>query len=409
MSTPTDVRPFRVDVPEEDLADLRRRVAATRWPAAETVGDQSQGVQLRKLQELVRYWGTEYDWRKAEAKLNALPQYVTTIDDLDIHFIHVRSPHPDALPLIITHGWPGSVVELLKVIGPLADPPAYGGSAEDAFDVVVPSMPGYGFSAPPQSTGWNPDRIASAWAELMARLGYDRYVAQGGDWGAIVTAAMGRQAPSGLGGIHLNMPATVPGDVMKAILDGDPAPAGLSDEEKAAFDQLSALFQTGIAFGAIMGTRPQTVSYGLTDSPVGLAAWLLDHGDGYSQPAAPFEQALDTGPAASSPTRDEILDDISLYWLTNSAVSSAQLYWENNNWQPNNYYSAAAQRTADIPIPVGVTVFPGEMYRAPRSWTERAYRQLTYFNEVDRGGHFAAWEQPALFADEVRAAFRPLR
>jgi pimeloyl-ACP methyl ester carboxylesterase len=404
MSTVTEVRPFRVDVPEEDLVELRRRVAATRWPDSETVPDQSQGVQLSKIQNLVRYWGTDYDWRKAEAKLNALPQFVTNIDGLDIHFIHVGSPHPDALPLIITHGWPGSILELLKVIGPLTDPPAHGGRAEDAFDVVIPSMPGYGFSERPQSTGWDPDHIARAWAELMGRLGYERYVHQGGDWGALVADAMARQAPPGLLGIHVNMPATMPGDLEKAIKSGDPAPAGLPNDEKAAFETLSAFYLKNAAFGAMMQTRPQTVGYGLSDSPVGLAAWLLDHGDGYGQPAGAVERALEAKPAGDL-TRDDLLDDISLYWLTNSAVSSARLYWENKY----DYFSAASHKTVDISLPVGVTVFPGEIYRAPRSWSEQAYRQLIYFNEVDKGGHFAAWEEPELFTGEVRAAFRPLR
>ncbi len=397
MSTATEVRPFRVDVPEEDLVDLRRRVAATRWPAPETVPDQSQGVQLSKIEELVRYWGTGYDWRKVEAKLNALPQFVTNIDGLDIHLIHVRSPHPNALPLIITHGWPGSILELLKVIGPLTDPPAHGGRAEDAFDVVIPSMPGYGFSERPQSTGWSPDHIARAWAELMERLGYERYVSQGGDWGGVVADAMARQAPAGLLGIHVNFPATVPGDLVNAINNGDPAPAGLSDEEKAAFDTLSTLRAKNAGYAVMMGTRPQTVGYGLSDSPAGLAAWMYDKFAQWTYSGGEPERSL---------TTDEMLDDISLYWLTNSAVSSAQLYWENHN---NDVLSAAAQNTADISIPVGVTVFPGENYRAPRSWTERAYAQLIYFNKVDKGGHFAAWEEPELFTDEVRAAFRPLR
>jgi pimeloyl-ACP methyl ester carboxylesterase len=396
MSTAAVVRPFRVDVPEEDLVDLRRHVASTRWPAPETVGDQSQGVQLSKIQELVRYWGTDYDWRRVEAKLNALPQFVTNIDGLDIHFIHVRSPHPNALPLIITHGWPGSILELLKVIGPLTDPPAHGGRAEDAFDVVIPSMPGYGFSERPQSTGWTPDHIARAWAELMGRLGYERYVSQGGDWGAVVADAMARQAPPGLLGIHVNMPATVPGDLVNAINNGDPSPAGLSDEEKAAFESLSTFFSKNAGYGVMMQTRPQTVGYGLSDSPAGLAAWMYDKFAQWTYSGGEPERSL---------TTDEMLDDISLYWLTNSAVSSAQLYWENNN----NNFSAAAQKTADISIPVGVTVFPGEIYRAPRSWTERAYNQLIYFSKVDKGGHFAAWEEPELFANELRAAFRPLR
>jgi pimeloyl-ACP methyl ester carboxylesterase len=404
MSTAIEVRPFSVHVPEEDLADLRTRVAATRWPDPETVPDQSQGVQLNRIQELVRRWETDYDWRKVEAKLNALPQFMTNIDGLDIHFIHARSQHPNALPLIITHGWPGSILELLKVIDPLTDPPAHGGRPEDAFDVVIPSMPGYGFSERPQGTGWDPDRIARAWAELMGRLGYERYVHQGGDWGSLIAVAMARQAPPGLLGIHVNMPATVPGDVDNAIKSGGPAPAGLSDDEKAAFETLSAFFMKNAAYGLMMQTRPQTVGYGLTDSPVGLAAWLLDHGDGYGQPAGAIERTLEAKPAGDL-TQDDILDDISLYWLTNSAVSSARLYWENKY----DYFSAASNKTADISLPVGVTVFPGEIYRAPRSWTEQAYRQLIYFNEVDKGGHFAAWEQPELFATEVQAAFRPLR
>jgi pimeloyl-ACP methyl ester carboxylesterase len=396
MSTVTEARPFRVDVPEEDLVDLRRRVMATRWSDRETVSDQSQGVQMTKIQELVRYWGTDYDWRKVEARLNALPQFVTTIDGLDIHFVHVRSPHPNALPLIITHGWPGSILEFLKAIDPLTDPTAHGGRAEDAFDVVIPSMPGYGFSERPQGSGWDPDRIARAWAELMGRLGYERYVSQGGDWGSVVADAMARQAPPGLLGIHVNMPPTVPGDVAKAIDDGDPAPAGLSDDERAAFGSLSTFFAKNAGYGVMMATRPQTVGYGLSDSPAGLAAWMYDKFAQWTYSGDEPERSL---------TRDEMLDDISLYWLTNTAVSSARLYWENSN----NNFSAAAQKTADISIPVGVTVFPGEIYRAPRSWTEQAYNQLIYFNEVDKGGHFAAWEEPELFANEVRAAFRALR
>jgi pimeloyl-ACP methyl ester carboxylesterase len=390
------VRPFRVNVPEEQLVDLRQRIGATRWPDKETVADQSQGVQLAKLQELVRYWGTDYDWRKAEAKLNALPQFVTEIDGLDIHFIHVRSRHPNALPLIITHGWPGSVLELVKAIGPLTDPTAHGGSAEDAFDVVIPSMPGYGFSARPTETGWGPDRIARAWDVLMKRLGYTRYVSQGGDWGSVVADVMARQAPAGLLGIHVNMPATVPADVARALNNGDPAPAGLTEEEKAAFDSLDAFFKKNAGYGVMMVTRPQTVGYGLSDSPVGLAAWMYDKFAQWTYSGGKPERSL---------TKDEMLDDITLYWLTNSAISSARLYWENNN----NNFSAVAQKTEEISIPVAVTVFPGEIYRAPRSWTERAYANLIYFNEVDKGGHFAAWEEPLLFATEIRAAFRSLR
>ncbi len=389
-ATSDAIRPFRIDVPEEDLVDLRRRVLATRWPDRETVADQSQGVQQAKLRELVRYWGTDYDWRKIEARLNALPQFVTDIDGLDIHFIHVRSRHPNALPLIITHGWPGSIMELLKVIDPLTDPVAHGGRAEDAFDLVIPSIPGFGFSGKPSGTGWDPDHIAQAWAELMKRLGYTRYVAQGGDWGAPITSAMARQRPAGLLGIHVNLPATVPADVQKAINAGEPAPAGLSDVEKAAFESVSDFSRKRRAYAAMMGTRPQTVGYGLTDSPVGLAAWMYDYNDVEPQRLL---------------TKDEMLDDITLYWLTNTAVSSARIYWENKS----AILSAAGQKTAEISIPVGVTVFPDEIYRAPRSWTQRAYRNLIYFNEVDKGGHFAAWEQPELFSAELRAAFRSLR
>jgi pimeloyl-ACP methyl ester carboxylesterase len=397
MSATTEmIRPFRVEIPEADLVDLRQRVLATRWPDRETVSDQSQGVQLEKMRELVSYWATDYDWRKVEARLNAVPQFVTEIDGLDVHFIHVRSPHPNALPLIITHGWPGSVLELLKVIGPLTDPPAHGGRAEDAFDVVIPSMPGYGFSEKPHSTGWDPDHIASAWAELVARLGYERYVSQGGDWGSVVAGAMARQALPGHLAMHVNMPATVPGDIAKAIDSGDPAPEGLTTEEQAAFDSLSTFFSENAGYGVMMVTRPQTLGYGLSDSPAGLAAWMYDKFSQWTYSGGEPERSL---------TKDEMLDDISLYWLTSTAVSSARLYWENDN----NNFSAAAQRTADIAIPVAVTVFPGEIYRAPRSWTEQSYRNLVYFNEVDKGGHFAAWEQPQLFSEEVRAAFSSLR
>jgi pimeloyl-ACP methyl ester carboxylesterase len=384
------IRPFRVNFPQEQLVDLRRRVLATRWPDRETVVDQSQGVQLAKIQELVRYWGTDYDWRKAEARLNALPQFVTEIDGLDIYFIHVRSRHANALPLIMTHGWPGSVLELVKIIDPLTDPTAYGARAEDAFDLVIPSIPGFGFSGKPTGTGWDPDHIARAWAELMTRLGYTRYVAQGGDWGAPITSAMARQKAAGLLGIHVNLPATVPADVLKAINSGEPAPAGFSDVEKAAFDSVNDFIMKRRGYAVMMGTRPQTVGYGLTDSPVGLAAWMYDYNGGEPQRLL---------------TKDEMLDDITLYWLTNTAISSARLYWENKT----TILSAAAQKTAEISIPVGVTVFPDEIYRAPKSWTQRAYRNLIYFNEVDKGGHFAAWEQPELLGAELRAAFRSLR
>jgi pimeloyl-ACP methyl ester carboxylesterase len=390
------IRPFHISVPDSELLDLRQRVLATRWPDKETVTDQTQGVQLAKIQGLVHYWGTDYDWRKAEARLNALPQFATTIDGLDIHFIHVRSPHPNALPLLITHGWPGSVLELEKAIGPLTDPTAYGGGAADAFDVVIPSMPGYGFSQRPTGPGWNPERIGRAWAVLMQRLGYTRYVSQGGDWGSVIADVMARQAPPGLLGIHVNMPATVPDDIVKAVNDGGPAPAGLSAKEAAAYDSLSEFFGKNAGYGAMMVTRPQTVGYGLSDSPAGLAAWMYDKFAQWTYSGGEPERSL---------TQDEMLDDITLYWLTNSAVSSARLYWENNN----NNFSASAQRTGEISLPVAVTVFPGEIYRAPQTWATRAYPHLIYFNEVDKGGHFAAWEEPELFASELRAAFRSLR
>jgi len=390
------IRPFKVHIPEEAVADLRRRVLATRWPDRETVNDQSQGVQLAKLQDLVHYWGTQYDWRKVETQLNALPMFVTNIDGLDIQFIHVKSKHPNAMPLLLTHGWPGSILELTKAIGPLTDPTAHGGRAEDAFDVIIPSMPGYGFSQRPTTTGWGPDRIGQAWDVLVKRLGYTRYVSQGGDWGSVVADAMGRQAPKGLLGIHVNMPPTVPADVAKAINDGTPPPAGLSPQEKAAFDSLSTFFGKNAAYGAMMVTRPQTVGYGLTDSPAGLAAWMFDK----------FNQWTYSGGDAEKPlTKDEMLDGISLYWLTNSAISSARLYWENNT----NNFNAVEQKTREIKVPVAVTVFPGEIYQAPKTWTERAYPNLIYFNEVNKGGHFAAWEEPELFAKELRAAFRSLR
>ena len=395
------IRPFRVEIPEDALVDLRRRLATTRWPDRETVADQSQGVRLATLQQLARYWETQYDWRKAEARLNALPQFITRIDGLDIQFAHVRSRHTDALPLIMTHGWPGSVIELLEVVEPLTDPTAHGGRVEDAFDLVLPSMPGYGFSEKPPAPGWNPDRIARAWAELMKRLGYTRYVAQGGDWGSPVSGAMARQHVAGLVGIHLNLPATLPPDLAKALASGEPAPAGLSAAEKAAYDQIAFIFAKGSGYAAIMRTRPQTVGYGLTDSPVGLAGWMIDHdGRSYGQIERIF-----AGGSEGSLTRDAILDNVTLYWLTNTAVSSGRLYWEYTT----SVLNAGAQKTADISIPVAVTVFPGEVYRAPRSWTERAYRNLIYFNEVDKGGHFAAWEQPELFSAELRAAFSKLR
>lgn len=390
------IRPFHVNVPEEALTELRQRINAARWPDKETVTDQTQGVKLEQIKRLATYWGTDYNWRKAEAKLNALPQFITNIDGLDIHFIHVKSKHKNALPLIITHGWPGSVFELLKVVGPLTDPTAYGGKAEDAFDLVIPSMPGYGFSGKPKDAGWGPDRIAGAWDVLMKRLGYKNYVSQGGDWGSVIADAMARQAPKGLVGIHVNMPATVPADVATALKNGDPAPEGLSPKEKAAFASLNKLYTKGGGYAGMMVTRPQTLGYGLTDSPIALASFFLDKFN---------EWTYSGGNAEKSLSKDEMLDDISLYWLTNTAVSSAQLYWENNN----NNFNANEQRTAEIKIPVAVTIFPGEIYQAPKTWTERSYKNLIYFNEVNKGGHFASWEEPQLFAEEMRAAFKSLR
>ncbi len=385
------IRPFKVHVPDAVLKDLRNRIQATRWPEKETVSDLSQGVKLEKIKTLVQYWGTGYNWRKAEARLNALPEFITNIDGLDIQFLHVRSRHPNAMPVIITHGWPGSVFELLKIIGPLTDPTAYGGKAEDAFDVVIPSMPGYGFSGKPTATGWDADRIARAWDVLMKRLGYDHYVSQGGDWGSVVADKMAMQKPEGLLAIHVNMPATVPPDVAKALSNGEPQPAGLSTKEKEAFESLKYLYQKGGGYAAMMVTRPQTLGYGLADSPAGLAAFFYDKFTEWTYSGGDAEKAL---------TQDEMLDDITLYWVTNTATSAAQLYWENN---ANNF------NAVDISIPAAITIFPGEIYRAPRSWAERSYHNLIYFNEVNKGGHFAAWEQPLLFADEIRAAFRLVR
>ena len=395
-SDDASIRPFQVHVPDAVLNDLRQRIQDTRWPDRETVDDQSQGVQLTKIEDLVRYWGMDYDWRKVEARLNALPMYVTRIDGIDIQFIHVKSKNPHALPLLITHGWPGSVLEIVDSIGPLTDPTAFGGNANDAFDVVIPSMPGYGFSERPQTVGWDPEHIGRAWDVLMKRLGYQRYVSQGGDWGSVVADAMARQAPKGLLGIHVNMPPTVPPDVAKAMAAGEPTPSGLSAEEKSAYASLSTFFQKNAGYGVMMVTRPQTVGYGLSDSPAGLAAWMYDKFAQWTYSGGDPEKSL---------SKDQMLDDITLYWVTNSAVSSARLYWENNN----NNFNAADQKTAQIKLPVAVTVFPGEIYRAPRSWTERAYPNLIYFHEVDKGGHFAAWEQPRLFAQELRAAFKALR
>ena len=388
------IRPFTAHIPQAALTDLRRRIAATRWPDPETAGDRSQGVQLAKLQALVRYWGTDYDWRKAEGKLNALPQFVTNIDGLDIHFIHVRSRHPNALPLVMTHGWPGSVFEFLKVVAPLTDPTAHGGRAEDAFHLVLPSMPGYGFSQKPTASGWNPDRIARAWDVLMKRLGYERYVSQGGDWGAIISDVMARQAPSGLLGIHVNRierATTVPPEVARALAAGDPAPAGLSPEERVVFDEIRHFFKNGFGYASIMATRPQTIGYGLADSPVALAAWFYDKF---------ADWVFTSGEPERSLTRDEMLDDITLYWLTNTGTSGARIYWES---------SASTSKPAAVSVPAAVTIFPGEVYKPPKSWTQRAYSNLIYYNRVDKGGHFAAWEEPQLFSAEVRAAFRTLR
>jgi pimeloyl-ACP methyl ester carboxylesterase len=393
------IRPFKIQVSQAALDDLQRRIAATRWPDKETVADTSQGAQLAKLQELVRYWGSGYDWRKAEAKLNALPQFTTNIDGVDIHFIHVRSRHPNALPVIVTHGWPGSVIEQLKIIGPMTDPTAHGGTADDAFDVVIPSLPGYGFSGKPTGTGWDPDRIARAWAELMKRLGYTRYVAQGGDWGTPISSAMARQGPAGLLGIHVNLPATIPPEVA-AALAGGPVPSGLSEKESAVLEALMNAGKMGnSAYFTMMTARPQTVGYGATDSPAGLAAWILVH-PGFAQ----WTYGADP---EKSPTKDDVLDNITLYWLTSTATSAARLYWENGS--RGSVIVAAAQKTGEIALPVAITVFPGDVYRAPETWARRAYRNLIYFRAVDKGGHFAAWEEPELFSSELRVAFRSLR
>jgi pimeloyl-ACP methyl ester carboxylesterase len=397
------IRPFHIHTPENDLVELRRRLAATRWPEKETVTDDTQGVPLATMRELVRHWQTDYDWRKVEARLNSLPNFITEIDGLDIHFLHIRSKHENALPLIVTHGWPGSVIEQLKIIDPLTNPTAHGGAASDAFHLVVPSLPGYGFSGKPTEAGWGPARIAKAWLVLMKRLGYSRFVAQGGDWGSPICNEMGKLAAPELLGVHVNLPGTVPPEIFKLIAAGDPPPADLSADERRAFDQIKLAFTKRRAYALEMGTRPQTL-YGLADSPVALASWLIDHGDGYAQPAASITSAAlgrtVNGYSAGDLTRDDLLDDITLYWLTNTGVSAGRIYWENKI----NLYVAA-----NVPIPAAITVFPGENYQAPRSWAEKAYQKLIYFNEVDKGGHFAAWEQPALFSAEVRAAFRSLR
>jgi pimeloyl-ACP methyl ester carboxylesterase len=393
------IRPFRAHVSDADVTDLRRRLQATRWPDKETVADASQGAQLANLRELVRYWGTDYDWRKAETKLNAFPQFVTTIDGLDIHFIHVKSRQPNAMPLIITHGWPGSVFEQIKLIGPLTDPTKYGGRAEDAFDVVIPSLPGFGFSGRPTEAGWGLDRIGRAWTVLMQRLGYTRYVAQGGDWGAGVVEAMGRQAPAGLLGIHTNLPAVLTPDVEAALGGNAAALSALSEKERAAINDLgSYLGHGGLSYLVMMGARPQAVGYGLTDSPAGLAGWMLVH-SGFTK----WTYGKDRN---QSPTRDDVLDNFSLYWLTNTAASSARIYWENRT---SNLTSATSQKSAEIKVPVAITAFPDEVIRAQESWARRAFPTLSYFHEVDRGGHFAMWEYPELFATELRAAFKSLR
>jgi pimeloyl-ACP methyl ester carboxylesterase len=392
--TAIDIRPFQVEIPEEELAELRRRIKATRWPSKELVADRSQGVQLATLQELARYWTTEYDWRKCEARLNALPQFTTQIDGVDIHFIHVKSPHADALPLLMTHGWPGSVIELLEVIGPLTDPTAHGGRAEDAFHLVLPSLPGYGFSGEPTEVGWDLGRTAQAWAELMGRLGYTRYVAQGGDLGAIVSDVMGRQAPEGLVGIHMTLLVTT--------LGAPTPPPGDTEEERAALDAINTFTTSGFGYFLEQSTRPQTIGYALLDSPVALAAWLADHDtDSYYKISRAF---LDDEPSGNL-TRDNILDNITLYWLTGTGASAARWYWELGRAQA----LAAGQAPPEVSLPVGFTTFPGEIFRAPRSWVESSYPNLTYFNEVDKGGHFAAWEEPELFAAELRAAFSSLR
>jgi pimeloyl-ACP methyl ester carboxylesterase len=386
----TTVRPFRVDTTDAELSDLRKRISETRWPEKETVSDASQGVQLSTIQALARYWAEDYDWRKCEARLNALPNFVTEIDGLDIHFIHVRSKHEDAVPLIVTHGWPGSVIELLKIVDPLTN----GASSSDAFHLVIPSLPGFGFSGKPTTTGWDPPRIARAWTTLMKRLGYERFAAQGGDWGAMVTDVMGTQAPAELLGIHLNWPFTVPPEIDAALQTGGPLPSDLSADEKAACDQLTFFYQNGVGYAVEMKSRPQTI-YAMVDSPVGLASWLIDHdARSYDLIARVFDGTKE------GLTRDDILDNITLYWLTNTAVSSARIYWENNFafFAPKN-----------VTIPVAVSAFPDEVFQTPRNWTEKAYPNLVYYNRLEKGGHFAAWEQPEIFVDEIRAAFKSLR
>jgi pimeloyl-ACP methyl ester carboxylesterase len=390
------IRPFHVNVPEAELTELRVRINATRWPERETVADASQGVQLATVQKLARYWATEYDWRKVEARLNAVPNFITEIDGLDIHFIHVRSKHENALPLIVTHGWPGSIIEQMKIIDPLTNPTEHGGKASDAFHVVIPSMPGYGYSGKPTSAGWGPERIAGAWDVLMKRLSYPRYVAQGGDWGALVVDQMGVQAPKGLLGIHTNLPGIVPTDIDGAAISGAPAPSGLSDDEKVAYECLKFVYQKGIGYGYQLGLRPQTM-YGIVDSPVGLAAYFLDHD------ARSYEliSRVFSGESAGL-TRDDILDNVTITWLTNTALSGARLYWEA--WGKLGYFNVKG-----VSIPVAVSVFPDELFPAPRSWAEKAYPKLIHYNKLEKGGHFAAWEQPQLFVEELRAGFKSLR
>jgi pimeloyl-ACP methyl ester carboxylesterase len=393
----TSIRPFQVHIPEAALVDLRHRIAQTRWPDKETVNDGSQGVPLAKLQEITRYWDSGYDWRKVEARLNVLPMFTTEIDGVDIQFIHVKSGEPHALPLIVTHGWPGSIVEQLKIIDPLVNPTAHGGRAEDAFDVVIPSMPGYGFSAKPTAPGWDPDHIARAWGVLMTRLGYTHYVAQGGDWGSPVSSAMARQKVSGLAGIHISLPAVIPPEIVAALATGGPAPAGLSDGERVAFETSLAGAKKGASsYFAMLSARPQTIGYGVSDSPVFLASWVLVH-PGFTKWLAGADPTL---------TQDDVLDDITLYWLTNTGPSSGRLYWENGGKSP---VSSSLWKTTEITLPVAITIFGEDAFRPPESWARRAYPSLIYFHQTDKGGHFAAWEQPELFASELRAAFRPLR
>src|SRR5215467_8297141 len=388
------IRPFHFNASEADLADLRKRIAATKWPEREQVNDATQGVQLATMQKLAQYWANEHDWRKCEAKINAVPNFITEIDGLDFHFIHVRSKHENALPLIVTHGWPGSVIEQMKIIDPLINPTAHGASASDAFHVVIPSLPGYGSSGKPTTTGWDVPRIARAWVVLMKRLGYMRFVAQGGDWGALITQIMGVQSPPELIGIHTNMPGTVPADVYKVVQSDGPAPSGLSDDERHAYEQLKFFFTKGVTYALEMGNRPQTL-YGIADSPVGLAAWMLDHD---ARSLELISRAFDGQP--TDLTRDDVLDNITLYWFTNTAISAARLYWENKL----GFFDVK-----NVSIPVAVSVFPDEIYAAPRTWAERAFPKLIYYNKLDKGGHFAAWEQPQLFSEEVRAGFRSLR